>query len=330
MVDQGMQMHLVLKFRYTSDMIETVMGVQRPQEDYKHEFGTPARIFPYCIFNAVEEVPLSWTYQNDGGNVYERIELNVVLTYVSYYKYFPFVLKLLPIKVGTDGTGDTGLINLIPETLPGGSIPNADLGIFTKSTSEFGVGGADEATIAKKVVCRMLIRDLSDKSIGNIKGIYTRVYVVIFFEADVMVSFVRYIVVPTMIAQLCTFFTMMEIGDLIQTVLAMTLADVALLFTMPANDMMTLAEQVILAQICYFIGMGATVGFLRDHDLLPTQAYMHHEIVFLDLLMALLTMGWVFAGYKWFQRLTKSIREKFDPIVPEHNVAAFRLIEEEI
>ena len=30
-------------------------------------------------------------------------------------RYFPFVLKLLNLKVGSDGTGKTGTINLLPE-----------------------------------------------------------------------------------------------------------------------------------------------------------------------------------------------------------------------
>jgi len=330
MVENGMQVHLVLKFRYSADIIESVMGTKKPDEDYKHEFGTPTRIFPYCIFNSVEEAPISWTYQNTNGNVYERIELSTTITYVSYTKYFPFVLRLLPVKIGSDGTGKTGLINLVPETLEGGSVPNADLGVFTKSTSEFSIGGDDDETISAKVVCRMFVRDLSDKAIGNIAGIYTRVYLVIFFEARYLVNILRYIVVPTLIMQLCTFFTMMEIGDLVQTVLAMTLADVALLFVMPEHDEVTTAEELILLQICYFITCGCVVGALKDHDMLSGHPQMGHEILALDLSIAGATIIWTIRGFFGFRMLANNIRRKFDPMISGYNVGSFKLVDQEI
>lgn len=331
MLECCMQLHLVLKFRYPADIIKPAFGAKQPAEDYVHEYGSSLRLFPYCIFNSVDEVPIRWMYQNNNGNVYERVELSATLTFVEYAKHFPFVLKLFPIKVGSDGTGKTGLINLVPDLLPGTAVPNADLGVFTKSTSEFSIGGSDNATVSKKVVCRMLIRDLEDKSIGNIEGIYSRVYVVVFFEVPTVVNLVNYIIIPLLVTQLCTFYSSVELGDILSTILAMVLAFVALLFVMPHGQEVTLATEVLCVEICYCIVVGCICRTLRDRGIdLHDPDHPRHYNLCLDAIFAVCIALRVLWGYVSFRRLAEQIRHKFDPMIPGTSVASFQVVDEEI
>ena len=56
--DNGMQLHLVLKFRYDVSCI-ALFGAEKPEKDVENRYGDPRRLFPYCIFNSVEETPIS-------------------------------------------------------------------------------------------------------------------------------------------------------------------------------------------------------------------------------------------------------------------------------
>ena len=131
-VTSGVRLHLVLKFKYDESAIEAVFGATKPAKDVEKRYNEAFRLFPYCLFNSIDEVPLSWTYQNNGGRVYERVEVLVTLTDVRYMRHYPFELRLLNIKVGSDGTAKTGLVNLLPEVKKGTTTPNVDFGVFTK------------------------------------------------------------------------------------------------------------------------------------------------------------------------------------------------------
>ena len=185
-----MKLHLVLKFWYHESLIKEFFGAKKPKEKIQKRYGTAHRLFPYCIFNSIEETPISWTYQeNDQGMVYERIELFTTVTYVQYMRYYPFVLKLLNLKVGTDGTAKTGVINLLPKLKKGK--PDVDFGVFTKETSENRI--SDTGIDTGDVICRMVVRDLTENTLGNLAGIYTRVYTVFVFEAKWLENFAEYI-----------------------------------------------------------------------------------------------------------------------------------------
>ena len=98
-VEGGIRLHLVLKFRYDEEIIEPVLYATKPARDYEKVYGSPVRIFPFCIFNSTEEVPISWTYQCRAGRVYERIEMYATVTMIRHDRFFPFELKLLALKV---------------------------------------------------------------------------------------------------------------------------------------------------------------------------------------------------------------------------------------
>ncbi len=149
----------VLKFRYDASLIEKCFGGIRPDEDVVKEYHSARRLYPFCVFNSLDEVPLSWTYQRnpETNQVYERAEYLMTVSSVSFLRYFPFELQLLNVKVGSDGTGKTGRVNLIPS-------PSVDFGIFQKPTSDWCV------TDPKNAVCRMVVRNLSDKTLGNTAG----------------------------------------------------------------------------------------------------------------------------------------------------------------
>ena len=90
------------------EIIEKVFGAQKPEHRIVKEYGSPHRIFPYCIYNSIDEAHISWTYTNTEGRVYERAELFTTVVSVSYQRYYPWELTLLSIKVGSDGTAGTG------------------------------------------------------------------------------------------------------------------------------------------------------------------------------------------------------------------------------
>lgn len=150
-VEGGVRLHIVLKFKYDVENIETVFGASKPLADVQKLYGVAHRLFPYCIFNSIDEVPLSWTYQNNAGRVYERIEMLVTLTDVKYMRHYPFELRLLNIKVGSDGTAKTGRVNLLPEVKKGTTEPNVDFGVFTKATSALQISA--NAVKSGDVIC---------------------------------------------------------------------------------------------------------------------------------------------------------------------------------
>lgn len=257
----GIRLHMVLKFKYDEELIESCFGAKKPDLDVVKMYNSAHRLFPYCIFNSVEESPISWTYQNNGGRVYERIELIATVTSVQYMRYFPFVLKLLNLKVGSDGTGKTGTINLLPERKKGTDVPNVDFGVFTKETSAYRI--ARDGVETGDVICRMVVRDLSGDSLGNLAGIYTRVYTVFFFEAPWLETFCTYIVFSTLMVHLTIFLPRLALGDLIGTALAIALTAVALLFVMPPSNEFTTAEIVVLLQALYVLASAAAIGLLQ-------------------------------------------------------------------
>jgi len=157
-VEGGLKLHLVLKFRYDEALIEEYFGATKPSKAVEKRYGDAHRLFPYCIFNSIEETNISWTYQNKDGKVYERIELFVTVTSVTYSRYHPHILKLLCLKVGSDGTAKTGAINLRPELDEAGR-PNVDFGVFKKETSEYRI--ADNGVETGDVVRWTSAQDLT-------------------------------------------------------------------------------------------------------------------------------------------------------------------------
>lgn len=326
-VGNGMQLHVEMNFRYESDLIEAYFGAKKPADDFVREYGTNTRLFPFMLFNSVEEVPILWAYQNDNGKVVERVELIITVTFVDFRRYYPFELKLLAIKVGTDGMGKTGLINIVPEVKKGTvAVPDIDLSFATKSTSDFHL---DERDISQKVVCAMVIRDLKDVPVGNLAGIYTRSYTVLFFDSNPTINLISYVIIPVSLTQLCTFYSLMDLGDLMATLLAVVLALVALLFVMPHAGQITLATEIICSQIVYVIVVGCVVASMTSRGIWEVEAEdPGHYILSTDICVAVMVAVRVLWCRCKFGSLEKDIRTKFNSLVPEKSVASFTLIED--
>jgi hypothetical protein len=92
----------VLKFRYDASLIVKCFGSVQPDKDLEKEYHSARRLYPFCVFNSLEEAPLSWTYQRNAetNEVYERCEYLMTISSVSFLRYYPFELQLLNLKVG--------------------------------------------------------------------------------------------------------------------------------------------------------------------------------------------------------------------------------------
>jgi len=274
MVSDGVQIRLTLKFTYPKELITDTFGFDSnpvaEQRFVKHYSGR-RQIIPYIVLNAVEEQFISWSYTLDreGTTVTERIETMTTLAYRSYVKYYPFELKLLPLKVVLDTTaGSCADVNLLPMDF--------NPGVFTRQMSPLSIGGDDEKAFSR-VVYGMFARSKGDVPVlagwsrkpskkSHTELIGTGVNVIFFFESEATEELLKYIGVSTLLMLTTTFLPVMEIGDLIQTGLACTFASVALLFVIPENDTFTLTEMIIVFQVLYQLLLTLAIGWAKDHD----------------------------------------------------------------
>lgn len=245
-------MHLVLKFKYDDTIIEEVLSSQKPTTNFEKRYGDSHRLFPYCLFNCLQEERISWTYQNNGGRVTERIELMVTLMKLSFSHYFPQVISVICLKVGTDGTGQTGRVNLLPE---GSETPIVDTSCFTKQTSEFYLNRSDPESFTMKTY----VRDLRKDTLGNHQGIYTRVYTTMIFDHDDFQNRFRYTVLSVVMLNATALIGLeSNPGVCAQNGLAVAFLTVGLLFSLPNSDLCT-AAVVIVSHCLYEMLLTAVV-----------------------------------------------------------------------
>eukprot|EP00933_Yihiella_yeosuensis_P050134 TRINITY_DN47899_c0_g1_i1.p1 TRINITY_DN47899_c0_g1~~TRINITY_DN47899_c0_g1_i1.p1 ORF type:complete len:379 (-),score=66.54 TRINITY_DN47899_c0_g1_i1:173-1309(-) len=308
-VEGGMRIHLVMKFKYDEALIQDVLCGTKPETDYEKRYGEAYRIFPYCIFNSIDEVPISWTYQNTNGRVYERVEMYATVTDVNFTRYFPFVLKVLNLKVGSDGTGKTGKVNLLPELQQDGKTPNVDFSIFRRSTSDLYIkpDGVEQGN----VVCRMVVRDLSGQTLGNLAGVYTRVYTVFFFESYHLENMFKYIMVSLFIVHVSCFCPFMELSDMMGTMLTLILTEVALLFTLSHSNEVTTAETIMIAHINYMFMVTLVLGIAQVLEKETETLEIFHTMVGANMVVTILSMMYIFWEYSAFLRLVKAVKAKF-------------------
>lgn len=244
-VPEGVRMHLVLKFKYHESIIEPVLLGKKPTTNYEKQYGTPHRIFPYCVFNSLQEERISWTYQSDNGQVLERIEVMITVMKLSLKRYFPQVVSVICLKVGSDGTGNTGKVNFFPEG--GGGRHNVDLSCFTKDTSEFCLKEDDPDSFS---MCTY-VRDLRQEAVGNIPNIYTRVYATMIFKDDHFQNSFRYTILSLVMLN-STILIGIETspGTCSQTGLAIAFLTVGLLFSLPSDELTT-AAIIVIAHAMY-------------------------------------------------------------------------------
>lgn len=298
-VDGGVRLHLVLKFHYRESLISK-FGAVKPGVPTEKSYQSSQRLFPYCIFNAIDEIPISWTYQNTDGMVRERIELYTTVTLIRFMRYFPFVLNLLTLKLGTDGTADTKHINLKPKRRE-----DFDITVFTRDTAEFKLRDAIQSD---DFMVLPLARDLTVDPRGNFSGHYMRVYSVFFFHADWKEDLFKFIVLSTFLSSFSIWVPRMEIGDGAATSLAIILAQVALIWVMPPTAEFTTSELIIACQIYFTMFLyivvrhrqfsGDEEGFIED--LTP--------LIVATALLAVVTTTWTLTADRSYKRLLNSIK----------------------
>ena len=320
-VDGCIQLHLVLKFRYNESCIK-LFGGTKPENNFKKTYGDADRLFPYCIFNSIGEETISWTYENKKGEVYERVELMCTVTSVQYMRYYPFVIRVLCLKVGTDGTAQTGMINLLPKLKKdekgklkkhdGGNVPDVDIGVFKKVTSAYRIAkvpAKNGEKAADDVACRMVVRQL----VGDSANIYPRIYTAMFFMTPWLENFATFIIFSTIMLHLTMFLPKFELDAIIGTVLAVALTEVALLFVMPNTDEFTTAETVVVVQALYVIIQAFVVGLVCDDGISETEVcviQMWH-ILIANTVVTVCTAAWCVYEYRSYKRLVKKIKSKF-------------------
>lgn len=313
--DGEFRLHYVIKFHYEESIIP-LFGKQKPSDDeltilhakdgtkeeYLKIYGEPRRLFPYCIFNSLEEETLSWTFQCKNGMVDERTELFCTLSSVSYKRYHPFVLDLLCIKVGSDGTAQTGLLNLVPMTDSDGTA-KVDYGVFMKSTSDYKIKVDKEGNPTEdSVICKMVARDLTEKTLGNASGIYTRVYTTMFFDDTSIESFCKFILLSLVLMNTTVFLPEMGIEDNFGALMTIVLTEVALLFVLPESSEFTTAESVIVGHSIYMIAI--LFGIHAEDPSLET-------ILISNAVVSVLTLIFVIIEYRNFMGLIARIKNKF-------------------
>ena len=313
--DGEFRLHYVLKFHYKESIIP-LFGKNKPnydeltityakdgsKEEYLKVYGDPRRLFPYCLFNSLEEETLSWTFKCKNGMVDERIEILCTLSSVSYKRYYPFVLDLLCIKVGSDGTAQTGRLNLLPMTDSDGSV-KADYGVFIKTTSNYRIKlDGNGNPIEDSVICKMVARDLTTKTLGNHSGIYTRVYTTMFFDDISIESFCKFILLSIVLMNTTVFLPEMDIEDNFSAVLTIVLTEVALLFVLPESSDFTTAESVIVGHSMYMIAILFGIH-LRNMSV--------EAVLICNAVVTVLTIIFTVCEYRNFVDLVARIKSKF-------------------
>jgi len=284
-VCEGVRIHLVLKFKYDDTIIEPVLMVKKPDSQYEKRYGDAHRIFPYCIFNALAEEPVSWTYQNTNGRVYERIELYVLLTKLEFDRYYPQVLSVVCLKIGTDGTAKTGLVNLLPEMNVQTNEANVDVSCFKKETSDFTL----DFTNPDNFTMKTYVRDLRQQTLGNLTGIYTRVYVTFVFEDTALFARFRSSILSCLILNTLAMVAMEESTDDASGVgLAIVFLTIGLLFCLPhGKEEFNTASVILIAHCLYELLVTCMIVFLIWADMWQSSNAVY--VVGLNLLVTLLT-----------------------------------------
>lgn len=313
-VEEGVKMHMVLKFYYSLDLLPFI-GIDKSEIDAAHdgESGTVIRRgrggcgawFPYCFFNALSEEHISWSIQKskDGRSLYERIEMYATVAMSCFADNFPFVLRILPIKIGVDGLAETHRINLKPKMSSNGQ-PDWNIQLFLRKTSEFQLMSTHDA------YAMMLASADSDEIQSG--RFFTRGYQLFFFNCATGENLLKFIGISTCIFFLFSFYPAYAMIDeetytvegLVGAASTAVLADVALLFVVPDEGGFTVAEKVIVLH-CLMIVVVTAV-------LCPGYFDQWWHLAVTDLCVLSLTTALVLRGYMQFYRTKHEIKKLID------------------
>jgi len=260
-VPEGLQVNLSLKFTYARELINETFGRDADRIDWNARSVDGGSIIPYAIANAMDTHQISWSARQLVTGVEERIGLIVVLTSVSYNRYFPWELPLMFLTIQMDGTCNSKKVNLVPHTRRG-----CRAGVFSKETSPLTLANSE-----RDRTCRIYLRDARtteerEEDRRNRTGepeLETSVVVTFLFQSDVWENLRKYIGVACCVTLLAIFLPAMKIPEMVATALAMILAIVGLLYVMPDNDEFTTTERVLTTQIIGVVFMTVWLGVMK-------------------------------------------------------------------
>eukprot|EP00415_Alexandrium_ostenfeldii_P000696 UN0696 len=118
-------------------------------------------------------------------------------------------------------------------------------------------------------LCRMYARDarksvLHTRDPAGAHELQTTVIASFIFEGETVENIFKYVGVSSVMFLLAMFLPAMELGGMVQTGLGMILADVGLLYVLPANDHFTTTERIIVCQLIALILLTLFTGLLSD------------------------------------------------------------------
>lgn len=131
--------------------------------------------------------------------------MNCRLTFMSFSQYYPFELKVLSIKIGTDGTFETGKINLLPLTDQEGK-SKLDLGVFGCDSNNYCSKNSD-------YYCKVAVKSMDKSTLSNLSENQLRVYTSFFYESLWLENTFKFIVVPALLMLLMIFGVKLEVAD---------------------------------------------------------------------------------------------------------------------
>ena len=162
---------------------------------------------------------------------------------------------------------------------------------------------------------RMVMRDLQGDSLGNLQGLYTRVYTVFFFETPYWENLFKYIILSTLLLHTAMFLPLLDLASMVGTVLSIVLTEVALLFVMPHTTEFTTAESVVVAHSVYMLILGYSVG-VTQLDGSATVPISSMTVVAIDCAITALTTGYVLHQFAKYKAMVRTIKAKFQSSHP--------------
>ena len=161
---------------------------------------------------------------------------------------------------------------------------------------------------------RMVVRDLSSVTEGNIAGIYTRCYATFFFEQKFSENLFKYIFISMLLLHTTYFLPLLEINDMVGTVITLVLTEVAFFFVLPETQEYTTTELVIIAHTLYMLGELFVLGFAQASGDAKLIEIIARGTGPANAVATIATFLFVTVEYRSYRAMLRNIRSKFEPV----------------
>jgi hypothetical protein len=322
-----LRLNLVTKFRFNDSVLKLLpvpedapmqalskaaMGQSEPYE--MKRYGVYCRKYiPWAFTRAIDETSVVWSLtvvarKSDVDlNCYERSEVYVTLTLTDFMRYYPFVLKVMAIRIVLDGTGPhggCGRLNLLPRRSAIGAPADVDFDVFTAVTSSLQL-----ADVKKDAAVMTMVRN---QNVGGTKGAFTRIYAVCIFECSWYENVVKYAVVSSALMLFVPFSLNVEngINDTYGVGITLILTQAALLFILPETDELTTTERILVSQMLITIIMLLSLSFMEKNEdgVIPVHdAFIPCLCTVIG--MSMIAVGWLVDAFFRNRAIKNRVRE---------------------